>query len=268
MSDIYSAPNAALMPSGAVDGHGSIRRALSGDYRFAVGRILREAWSRTGGSKWTFQLAFAIYVGVLIVVFGTFGVLGLMLGIGDDTASLPVSLAMQLMSQLAYMIVATPMYTGIFILGLRRAMGASIHAGQILNHYGKTLPLFITALLKTIIVVLLTAATSFVLYAGYHYAVPVTLLILFYFVVSLVFAEMLIVDKDFSALKAMLLSHRAVGRKLLPMAGLLVLLFIINVLALIPLTLGLIWSIPLSVIALGIAYRDMFGCEKATVSEQ
>jgi len=63
-------------------------------------------------------------------------------------------------------------------------------------------------------------------------------------------------------------SRQAIGKKWFSMFGLMVALFVINMLALIPLTLGLIWTIPMSTIAMGIAYRNMFGCEKATVSEQ
>jgi len=154
MSDIYSAPNAPLMQTGAVAGYGSVEKALTGDYDFNVSDILSEAWTKTNGSKWTFQVAFGIYFGLLILVFGTFGVLGLMLGIGDDTASMMVSMAMQLVSQLAYMAIATPVYTGILILGLRRATDASIRAGQILNYYDKILPLLITAVLTGIFTVL------------------------------------------------------------------------------------------------------------------
>lgn len=253
MTDIYSAPNASLTQSGAIDGYGSIERALSGDYDFSVSDILSEAWAKTSGSKWTFQVAFGIYIGVLILVFGTFGVLGLMLGIGDDTASQMVSIAMQLVSQVAYMAIATPLYTGIMILGLRRATDASIRAGQILNHYDRILPLLITALLTGIFTLL-----------GY------LLLILpgIYLAVSYVFAATLVVEKGMSPGAAMTTSRKAVGKKWFAMFGLMVALFLINVLALIPLTLGLIWTVPMSVIAMGIAYRNMFGCEKATVSEQ
>lgn len=253
MSDIYSAPNASLMQSGSIEGYGSVEKALAGEYDFSIGAVLSEAWAKTNGSKWTFQVAFAIYVGVLILVFGTFGVLGMMLGVGTDTASMMVSLAMQLISQIAYMAIATPIYTGIMILGLRRAAGASISASHILNHFDKVLPLLIVGLLTGIFTII-----------GY------LLFILpgIYLAVSYLFAPMLVMEKGLSPGVAMSTSRKAIGKKWFAMFGLMVVLFLINLLALIPLTLGLIWSIPMSVIALGIVYRNMFGCEKATVSEQ
>jgi uncharacterized membrane protein len=253
MSDIYSAPNASLMQSGAIDGYGSVEKALAGEYDFSVGNILSEAWAKTNGSKWTFQVAFAIYLGVLILVFGTFAMLGLMFGIGDDTASWVVDVAMQLVSQIAYMAIATPIYTGIMILGLRRATGASIRAGQILNHFDRIVPLLITALVTGIFTVI-----------GYL----ALLLPGIYLAVSYVFAPMLVVEKGLSPGVAMSTSRKAIGKKWFAMFGLMMALFLLNMLALIPLTLGLIWTIPMSVIALGIAYRNMFGCEKATISEQ
>ena len=45
-----------------------------------------------------------------------------------------------------------------------------------------------------------------------------------------------------------------------------ILIAIINVVALIPLGIGLIWSVPFSVIAFGILYRDIFGCEEQTLA--
>jgi len=249
MSDIYSAPNAPLMQAGAIDGYGSVEKALAGNYDFSIGEVLSEAWAKTDGSKWTFQVAFGIYIGVLCVVLGIFAIVGGVTGAGSQL----LTIAIELVSQLANFAVITPLMTGIMILGLRRAVGAPIRAGQILNHYGKVVPLFIASLLKFIIT-----------FVGF------LLLILpgIYFAVSYLFAEMLVVDKGLSASAAMTTSRKAVGQKWLAMFGLTMALFVINVLALIPLTLGLIWTIPMSTIAMGIAYRNMFGCENATISEQ
>jgi uncharacterized membrane protein len=253
MSDIYSAPNAPLIQANAVAGYGSIEKALAGDYEFSVGDVLSEAWAKTNGSKWTFQLAFSIYIGVLILVFGAFGVLGYMLGIGDDTASMAVSLAMQLASQIAYMAMAAPIYAGIFILGLRRAVNAPIRAGQILNHYDKTLPLLITSLLTTIFIIL-----------GYFALILPGV----YLAVSYMYAPMLVAEKGLSPGVAMTTSRKAVGKKWFAMFGLMLVLFFINTLAFIPLGIGLIWTIPMSTIAMGIVYRNMFGCEQVTITEQ
>jgi hypothetical protein len=251
MSDIYSAPNAPLMQAGAIDGYGSVEKALAGNYDFSVGEVLSEAWAKTDGSKWTFQVAFGIYVGVLFLVLGIFAIFGVVTGTANAAPALAI--IVELVSQLANYVVITPLMTGIMILGLRRAVGTPIRAGQILNHYGKVVPLFITSLLKFMITM-----------------VGFLLLILpgIYFGVSYLFAEMLVVDKGLSPSAAMTTSRKAVGHKWFALFGLTAALFVINMLALIPLTLGLIWTIPMSVIAMGVAYRNIFGCENATISEQ
>jgi hypothetical protein len=41
---------------------------------------------------------------------------------------------------------------------------------------------------------------------------------------------------------------------------------LINLVGLLPLGLGMIWTLPLSIIAFGIVYRNMFGCEPATIN--
>jgi len=253
MSDIYSAPNAPLMQAGALEGYGSVEKALAGNYELNVGDILSEAWTKTSGSKWTFQVAFSIYIGVMLLVFGIFAVFGVVLGTDETNPSLLLTIAAELLSQLVNFIVITPLMTGIMILGLRRAVAAPIRAGQILNHYGKVLQLFVTALLKFIIT-----------FIGF------LLLILpgIYFGVSYVFAEMLVVDKGLAPSAALTASRKAVGHNWFAMFGLTIALVFINILALIPLTLGLIWTVPMSVIAFGIAYRNIFGCENTTISEQ
>ncbi len=59
-------------------------------------------------------------------------------------------------------------------------------------------------------------------------------------------------------------SRKAVTKRWFSLFGLYVVLTLITVVAMIPLTLGLIWTVPLFFIATGIVYRNMFSCEEAT----
>ena len=63
MSDIYQAPNSDLTKAGEIK-YGSVATAISGDYDIAIGEIIKEAWKLTYGSKWTVQLAYALYFAV------------------------------------------------------------------------------------------------------------------------------------------------------------------------------------------------------------
>lgn len=54
-------------------------------------------------------------------------------------------------------------------------------------------------------------------------------------------------------------SRKAVTQQWFKIFGLLLLLALIQIVSLIPLGVGLVWSIPLWVISLGILYRTIFG---------
>ena len=51
-----------------------------------------------------------------------------------------------------------------------------------------------------------------------------------------------------------------------PIAGFCLVLMLINAVAAIPLGIGLIWTVPFSVIACGVLYRRIFGCEPETLA--
>jgi hypothetical protein len=61
-------------------------------------------------------------------------------------------------------------------------------------------------------------------------------------------------------------SRKAITHRWFAVFGLFVLLGLINLVAMIPLGIGLIWFLPLTVIAGGILYRNIFGCEAQTLS--
>ncbi len=75
----------------------------------------------------------------------------------------------------------------------------------------------------------------------------------------------LIVDKNLGPWEALEASRKAVGKRWFAVFGFAFLLGLINMVAMIPMGIGLVWSVPLSVIAFGILYRNVFGCEAETL---
>ena len=251
MSDIYSTPNASLVQASGDNNYGSIEKALAGDYTLDIGAILSEAWAKTNGCKWTFQIALSIYLVIVLLALGVSALINTLIGFDASEASIISSIGMQLPSQVLYMALTTPAFTGLSLLGLRRAAEAPIRAGQILNYYSKIVPLVLTAVITTLLMVV-----------GYLALILPGI----YLSVAFLFAPLLVAEKGMNPLEAINTSRKAVSKKWFAMFGLGITIALINVLGAIPLGIGLIWTVPMSMIAMGIAYRDMFGCEAATLS--
>jgi uncharacterized membrane protein len=221
---------------------GSIDAGVSGNYAFSIGGVLREAWDKTGGYKKTFVLAGLAYFGILLAV--SFA-LGLLLGtLGGD----PESVATAIVHQLVLAAVSLPLGIGLFMLGLKRSLDQPLAVSTIFNYYGKTLPLLLTLLLMYVMLAigfLLLVIPGIYLAVAYYLALP------------------LVVEKNLGPWAALETSRKAITRRWFAVFGLLLLLALINFIAVIPLGIGLIWSFPLTVITMGILYRNMFGCADA-----
>src|SRR5689334_2340557 len=68
MADIYSPPGSTLHEQPSGNGFGSLERGMRGDYPLEIGAILNEAWAKTRGAKWPFQLALTLFIVVYFVV--------------------------------------------------------------------------------------------------------------------------------------------------------------------------------------------------------
>jgi uncharacterized membrane protein len=82
-----------------------------------------------------------------------------------------------------------------------------------------------------------------------------------YLAFSYTFALVLVADKNLGMWEAMEVSRKAISKRWFSFAGLLLLLGVVNLIAFVPLGIGLIWSIPWTIITMGEVYRNMFGYE-------
>ena len=242
MSSIYEAPESDVSRQPDRDGYGSLDKGVAGEYTFSIGETLSEAWEKTRGAKWTLHLAMAIYFIIYLIA---------LLVIMAVSTVLPSSVFVALSTQLVLMAVSTPLWAGLFIIGLRRAVDAPIEAGQVLSCFRYTLPLFVLSVVMTILMMLgffLLILPGIYLATAYILAVP------------------LMVDKNLGFWQALETSRKAVTRRWFSIFGLMLVLMFINFIAMIPLGLGLIWSAPMSIIAFGVLYRNIFGCSSQTVA--
>lgn len=245
MSDIYSAPGSALTEPVAAGEYGSLERGVAGDYNFVIGDVLREAWEKTKGAKGTIFLACLIYGAILIVVSMALGLLNVATG---GTAG---SIALQVVTQLVTTAISMPMAAGLTIIGVRRSVGAPITPGLVLRYFNILLPLFGLTLLMYVMVILgylLLILPGIYLSVAYYLAIP------------------LMIDKNLGAWAALETSRKAITKRWFAVFGFLLLLGLINLATIVTLFIGMIWTIPMSLIAMGIFYRNVFGVEPTTLN--
>jgi hypothetical protein len=250
MSDIYASPAADLDNVHYDDAYGSLERGIAGDYQFSIGDTISEAWERTRGAKLTFNLAFLLYFVIYAVIVGitTFALGGLVTMNPGETPGAGFFLG-SLLQQLIVVSLTMPLGLGLFLLGLRRAVDAPISPMRILGHYDRTLPLLATYVVMTLL-----------LFIGFLLLVIPGI----YLMVAFALAMPLVVEKRLGPWEALSASRKAIGKRWFAALGFGLALTVINVIAALPLGIGLIWTLPFSVIAGGVFYRNVFGCEADT----
>jgi len=222
---------------------GSVERGIAGDYEFEIGEVLREAWAKTDGSKATFAVATIVYV---VVVSAVGFVLGLATAVFDRVGFD----LFDVLDQLIPVVIAMPMVTGISILGLRRSAGVPTSPAIVLNYFNIWIPILLLTLFMYLMV-----------------AIGMVLLVIpgIYLAVSYMMSLPLLVDKKLDPWQAMETSRKAVTTHWLEIAGLSLMLGLINLATILTLGIGLIWTIPTTYIAIGILYNKMFGIEPETL---
>ncbi len=240
MADIYATPQAPLEQQdvSAENNWGSLEKGQAGQYQFSIGDILKEAWEKTPGAKLPINLVGLTYL--LAAGILTF-LLSLILGNSQG--------AQFLINNVIVPIVIIPMGAALLIMGIRRAVGAPLSYSIISKYYGMIIPLVICYFLTMIFVIL---GMILLIIPGIYISVALTL------------ATPLVADKKISPMQAILISRRAIHHKWFPVFGFLIVIGLINFFAALLLLVGLIWTVPMTVIAMGIFYRNVFGCSPET----
>lgn len=252
--------------------HGTLAKALAGDYDFSVYGTLREAWSLVPGSKMTFFLAGLAIFGIVMIASAVLSFI--IPGARAPHAGFFATLLMQI----AVTVVSYPFFLGMMMLGLRRAVGLPIEVRHAFGYFRLAVPVAISAVLIAVL-----TALGFLL----------LLLPGIYLCVAYVFTLPLIGDKALDAWAAMETSRRAVTPHWFKVCAVAVLPGIVlgiafgiaagllagagapsvggagfalaGILMLLLALAASIWLGPLIVIALGVLYRIIFGIEERTL---
>ncbi|MEX6501787.1 hypothetical protein [Pseudomonas zhanjiangensis] len=238
----YAAPASELREVPGADQVPSIEQALARGYDFNIGELLGESWQRIKGTKGIIMGGFLVfYVVMLVASFVLGGVFGVLGALNENPVTLIVG---QLLISILSSAVAYPFMAGINMVGIRRAADQPLSFNEIFSHFGRTLPLVITAVLMMVLIylgMLLLVLPGLYLAIAYMLAIP------------------LVVERGLSPWQALEASRKAISQHWFKVFGLFLLLGLITILSVIPLGIGLVWSIPLFVIAMGVLYRTIFG---------
>jgi hypothetical protein len=238
----YAAPTSDLQEARDDAQAPSIEQALSRGYDFRIGELLSESWQRVDGTK-------GIIIGGFIACFVALMLCGLVLSqafsfvlmMSHDVTTLMVAtmLLSLLITSLAY-----PFMAGINMIGIRRAADQPVRFSEVFAHLGRSLPLIITAI---IMLVLVNLGSMLLVIPGVYLSIAYLL------------AIPLVVERRLSPWQALEASRKAISQHWFKVFGLFLLLCLINLVAVLPLGIGLIWSVPLFVVAMGVLYRTIFG---------
>lgn len=198
---------------------------------WTIENVMNEAWQLTKGFKGSFWGALIIYI-VIAAILGA---------ITEFIAG--TSVALNIIFQLIQALITYPLAAGLTMIAVRQSVGLACNATMIFDYYPKTIPIFLLYLLMTLLIV-----------------VGMLLLVIpgIYLAIAYCFALILLVDKNLGIWEALETSRQAVTKCWFRTFGLFIVIFVIVLVSMIPLGIGLIWSLPFGSLAFAIVYRNLF----------
>ena len=200
---------------------------------WSIGEVLRTASEKQVGFKFNCIVAlliyFAISFAIVLVQEATVGTTG-------DVASSLFGIIINL--------IMIPLGLGLGLMGIRRAAGRDTPVSTLWEPYNQAIPLIVMAVLMTILIVI-----------GFF------LLVLpgIYLSIAYSFAPYLIIEKKMGVWEALETSRKAITEYWWRYFGLMLVGLLIVIIGSIPLLIGLIWVIPIVVIATGEVFKKTFG---------
>ncbi len=229
----YATPKASLtINSINKEGQGSLEGGLKGDYDFTIGDIYRESWEKTKGVKGKFLLAWTSYMGV------AFGISWFFYFVNIDS--------MGLIENLINVPILYPLMAGITLMGIQHSVGADIYPTSIWNHYKKVLPI---SLLTVLMLSLIGLGMLLLIIPG------------IYLGIAYMMALSLMMDRNMGVWESLETSRKAITKHWFKLFFIYLLLFLLIIVAMLPLFIGLIWVLPMSSVMQGILYKHIFGVE-------
>ena len=229
---------------------GSIETALSGNYELSPLAVFSEAWKHTVRHFFSFTPSIVILLIVQVTIF----YIALDLQIGDPLVLLNALLNSELITvdvinaimvaNFSYEVISAPIYAGVCLMGMSHAAGLKTKPKHILKGLQFTIPL----ILATLVGLFLQGI------AGHLFFV-----LSLYLSVAFSNSALLICEKRVAPMASLVLSLRAVNKKLLPLGAIYFSLMILFIGATLFYGLLLVIFLPFFFHVKGIIYRNMFG---------
>ncbi|EGR8991211.1 hypothetical protein BST55_03305 [Vibrio vulnificus] len=229
---------------------GTIESALSGQYELSAGAVFSEAWKKTMSHFFSFSPAIVLLLALQLLIF----YIALQLQLGEpsvilDTIVNPDLLTEQIVSAIyvanfSYEVISAPIFAGVSLMAMSHAAGLQTKT----RHISKGLQYTIPVILATLFSLMLQGLLGMIF--------PLLSLYL-----SMAFSHsiLLICEKNVPPMQSLLLSLRAINRKILVVSGLYLLVMVMFAVATVFYGIGLIFVLPFFFHLKGILYREMFG---------
>lgn len=239
----YQAPATSISPQIVTEpAGGSLENGIAGNYDFEIKEVIAEAWQKTNGAKGSIWGA-TLIVYLLGAIIGA--ILAFITGLLGASAESQVVI---ILSQWLVTILMYPFLVGVMMLGIRRSVNLPISAALAFSYFSYTLPILGAAAIMLIFILIgfiLLIIPGIYLSLAYLLAMP------------------LIVEKQLGPWQALEASRKAMTHHWFKLFFTWLLMGIIYLVSIIPLGIGLIWTIPMMVNLNGILYRIIFGVEEA-----
>lgn len=238
---------------------GSIERAISGNYELKAGDVFREAWAQTVKNFLSFSPAIIILMFVQLGVF----YIALKLQLGDpsvifDGLTNPEAFNQSIVQAIyianfSYEVISAPIYAGICLMAMSHSAGLTTKP----RHIGKGLQYTIPVILATLFSLMLQGIAGMLL--------PFLSMYL-----SLAFSNsiLLICEKKVPPMQSLLLSLRAVNKKIFVLSGIYIMVMLMFIAGAMFYGIGLIFVLPFFFHVKGIIYRNMFGIKLKIVASE
>ena len=208
--------------------------AIEGRYSLSIEGVLSEARKLAEGYKFKLNIAAAIYSLIVITMALLVG------GLGALTDN---SIFIAIVGELIYAWITLPVAMGLFAISLDRVAGGEVSNDRLFLFFPQATRLLVTTVLMTLLI-----------FVGYVLLVIPGL----YLSVAYLFVLPLLVQRELGMLDALEVSRKAITHRWFTVLGILLVLALINVIGAIPLGIGLIWTIPWTMLAMGVMYQRIF----------
>lgn len=238
---------------------GNVDTALSGQYELKAGNILKEAWQLTRKNFWSFSPT----IGILIILQITIFMIALKLQLGDpsilftlldgsaDSTQIQSIIQSVMVANFSYEIISAPLYAGVCLMAMSHATGFKTKTNHIFKGLHFTIPVMLVTLMGLVIQGLAGAVLPFLsLYISMAFSNSV----------------FLVCEKRMTPMRSLLLSLRAINKKLLPIAAVYALILVMFFIAALFYGIGFIFVLPFFFHVKGIIYRDMFGIKMKVIN--